>query len=175
KLLTCFSRRTPLLRSPDSSRALRFHLDSPGAGARRSSQPGWQTNWWHSAGPWTRVGSAARGVLNRLFLDGRKSRCRVGVPQPDSLRARDYSEFLPGCKPSGSSKRRTNVPATCCLLPKAVQADVRQSSDQCGHGVHGGFFRSAWCSRCSRLRWKKVRDPENYTSKQVGSQPGHEI
>ena len=121
------------------------------------------------------MGSAARGVLNRLFLDGRKSRCRVGVPQPDSLRARDYSEFLLGCKPSGSSKRRTNVPATCCLLPKAVQADVRQSSDQCGHGVHGGFFRSAWCSRCSRLRWKKVRDPENYTSKQVGSQPGHEI
>ena len=37
------------------------------------------------------------------------------------------------------------------------------------------FFPIGLVPRCSRLRWKKVRDPENYTSKQVGSQPEREI
>jgi len=58
----------------NSRTALRFHLDSAGAGTRGPTQSGWTINWRPSAGP-GQHGFGCSRVLNRisLVLERRKS------------------------------------------------------------------------------------------------------
>ena len=103
--------------------------------------------------PEQRTGSVRRIPLGRMgrFSDLLQVSALVcGQDQPNGywagkimetiLRARDYSEFLPGRKASGYSTRCTKIPAKCCLLRTA--RSVQSKTTTIARGSPAGTIRA---------------------------------